>query len=284
MSAVGDILLAPDVRPFAVAAAIMVALGGIELLTTMVGLSISELIGKEFAVEAESHNALSGLFLWINAGRLPLLILIILVLGIFSIGGFLLQGLAHAAGTAIPVSIAAVVAAAGSIPVIRNTSRGLARIIPRDESYAVSDSDFVGKVATVSVGPLDQACRAGFVSRMSSATGTPCRRVPAPSPRHCRSAPACCWSTATPKASSRYQLQPTWSNNNTLPTGHNTCGNLLYPSLLASLPFSLSVCCSQSFTSARRATRPMSAPASAARRWCSTAARWCCRSSTPPLR
>jgi len=53
MSAVGDILLAPDVRPFAVAAAIMVALGGIELLTTMVGLSISELIGKDFAVEAE---------------------------------------------------------------------------------------------------------------------------------------------------------------------------------------------------------------------------------------
>ena len=34
MSAVSDILLAPDVRPFAVAAAIMVALGGIELLTT----------------------------------------------------------------------------------------------------------------------------------------------------------------------------------------------------------------------------------------------------------
>ena len=156
MSAVGDILLAPDVRPFAVAAAIMVALGGLELLTTMIGLSISELIGHDVSLEAESHNALSGLFLWINAGRLPLLILIILILGIFSIGGFLLQGLAHAAGTAIPVSIAAVVAAAGSVPVIRTTSRGLARIIPRDESYAVNDSDFVGKVATVSVGPLDQ--------------------------------------------------------------------------------------------------------------------------------
>ncbi|KWV46899.1 hypothetical protein AS156_20985 [Bradyrhizobium macuxiense] len=156
MSAVGDILLAPDVRPFAVAAAIMVTLGGIELLTTMVGLSISEFIGKDFAVEAESHNALSGLFLWINAGRLPLLILIILVLGIFSIGGFLLQGLAHAVGTAIPVSLAAVAAAFGSIPVIRNASRGLARIIPRDESYAVDDRDFVGKVATVAVGPLDQ--------------------------------------------------------------------------------------------------------------------------------
>ncbi len=49
MSAVTDILLAPDVRPFAISAAIMVALGGIELLTMMVGFSISELIGKDIA-------------------------------------------------------------------------------------------------------------------------------------------------------------------------------------------------------------------------------------------
>ena len=55
MSAVTDILLAPDVRPFAISAAIMVTLGGIELLTMIVGFSISELIGKDFALETESH-------------------------------------------------------------------------------------------------------------------------------------------------------------------------------------------------------------------------------------
>jgi hypothetical protein len=156
MSAVSDILLAPDVRPFAIAAAIMMALGAIELLTTLVGFSLAELIGKDVAVEADSHNGLGGLFLWINAGRLPLLILIILALGVFSIEGFLLQGVAHMVGTAVPVAIAALVAVAGSIPVIRTTSRGLSRIIPRDETYAVSESDFVGKVAMVSIGPLDQ--------------------------------------------------------------------------------------------------------------------------------
>jgi Protein of unknown function (DUF1449) len=156
MSAISDILLAPDVRPFAVAAAIMVVLGGIELLTTLVGFSISELLGKDVAIEADSHNGLGGLLLWINAGRLPLLILLILAFGVFSIEGFLLQGIAHTLGTAIPVSIAALAATAGSIPVIRITSRGIARIIPRDETYAVSDADFVGKVALVSVGPLDQ--------------------------------------------------------------------------------------------------------------------------------
>src|SRR5258707_3705452 len=156
MSAIGDILLAPDVRPFAIAAAIMVALGGIELLTTLVGFSISQIVGDGVSVDADSHQGLDGLFLWISAGRLPLLMLIILALGIFSIGGFLLQGIAHSVGTAVPVSIAALMAAAASVPVIRSTSRGLARIIPRDETYAVSDADFVGKVALVSVGPLDQ--------------------------------------------------------------------------------------------------------------------------------
>jgi hypothetical protein len=156
MSAVSDLLLAPDVRPFAIAAGIMLALGGIELLTMLVGFSISELLGKDFAVEADNDSGLGGMFLWINAGRLPLLILIILALGIFSIAGFFLQSLAHGAGLSVPAPIAALAAAAVSLPAIRATSRGIARIIPRDETYAVDNADFVGKVAEVSVGPLDQ--------------------------------------------------------------------------------------------------------------------------------
>jgi len=156
MSAVTDILLAPDVRPFAIAAAIMVTLGGIELLTMIVGFSISELIGKDFALEAESQSAIGGLFLWINAGRLPLLILMILALGLFAIAGFLLQAIAHGIGSGVPVTLAALAAAAFSLPAIRVTSRGIARIIPRDETYAVDQADFVGQVAEVSIGPLDQ--------------------------------------------------------------------------------------------------------------------------------
>ena len=156
MSAVTDILLAPDVRPFAISAAIMITLGGIELLTMIVGFSISELIGKDFALETESHSAIGGLFLWINAGRLPLLILMILALGVFAISGFLLQAVAHSVGTAVPVALAAIAAIAVSLPAIRVTSRGIARIIPRDETYVVDEADFVGHVGEVSIGPLDQ--------------------------------------------------------------------------------------------------------------------------------
>jgi Protein of unknown function (DUF1449) len=156
MSVAADILLAPDVRPFAVAAAIMVTLGGIELLTMIVGFSISELVGHDFALDSETHSTIGGLFLWINAGRLPLLILIILALGIFSIAGFWLQAIAHSASATMPVSIAALLAAGLSLPVIRVASRGIARIIPRDETYVVNEADFVGHVAEVAIGPLDQ--------------------------------------------------------------------------------------------------------------------------------
>ena len=156
MSAVGDILLAPDVRPFAVAAAIMVTLGGIEVLSMLIGFSIGEWFGNDVAVEADSHNILGGLFLWVNAGRLPFLILIILALGLFSIIGFLLHGIAHGAGITVPAWISALAAGAVSVPLIRTTSRGIARVIPRDESYAVDEADFVGHVGEVSIGPLDQ--------------------------------------------------------------------------------------------------------------------------------
>ncbi|MBR0872346.1 DUF1449 family protein [Bradyrhizobium tropiciagri] len=155
MSAIGDLLLAPDVRPFAVAAAIMVTLGGIELISMLIGFSISELFGKEVAVEGDNHGTLEGLFLWVNAGHLPLLILLILVLGYFSIIGFFTQGLAHAIGLPVPAWVAGLVAGVWSLPMTRVTSRRIARIIPRDESYAVDEADFVGHVGEVSVGPLD---------------------------------------------------------------------------------------------------------------------------------
>jgi hypothetical protein len=156
MNPVIDTLLAPEVRPFAVAAAIVIALAGIELVATLVGFSISQVVGKEIDVQADGHSAIAGLFVWINAGRIPLLILVLLALGIFSIEGFFLQAIAHGVGLPIPAWIAALVAIAGTVPVVRSTSRAISRIIPRDETYVVDEADFVGLVAVVTIGPLDQ--------------------------------------------------------------------------------------------------------------------------------
>ena len=80
----------------------MVALGGIELLALLVGFSLSEMSGHEVTVEGDGDGVLGGLLFWINAGRLPLLILMILLLGHFSIVGFFVQGVAHGIGVPVP--------------------------------------------------------------------------------------------------------------------------------------------------------------------------------------
>jgi len=78
MNAAVDALMAADVRPFALAAAIVLALGAVEVLTSLVGFSISQYVGKDLHLESESNGGIGGLMVWINAGRLPLLILILL--------------------------------------------------------------------------------------------------------------------------------------------------------------------------------------------------------------
>jgi hypothetical protein len=110
-------------------------------------------------------------------------------------------------------------------PAIRSTSRGIARIIPRDETYAVDEADFVGHVAEVSIGPLDQGLP-GKV-RLKDVFGnwhTVSPHAPAPIPRRFRSAPASCWSTATPEASSPFPHPPTSLHNSKHQTGHKYVG------------------------------------------------------------
>ena len=86
------------------------------------------------------------------------MILLILALGVFRPSQASCCRLLRTAYSArpYPSRYAALAAAAISLPAIRVTSRGIARIIPRDETYAVDEADFVGHVGEVSIGPLDQ--------------------------------------------------------------------------------------------------------------------------------
>ena len=130
----------------------------------LVGYSIGDLFGgkefdigaKEVHAETSSDGFFGGLFLWFNAGRLPVLILLILTLGLFSILGFFIQGIAHGTGVPVPAWVAGLLSAAWTVPMVRSSSRFIAKILPRDETYAVDEADFVGHVGEVSVGPLDQ--------------------------------------------------------------------------------------------------------------------------------
>jgi hypothetical protein len=148
-----DLLLAPEARPFAIATLILIGLVGVEMVALLSGLSASHWIGKSAEPDSDTHI---GNFLdWLNAGRVPLLVLIMLALGAFAALGFALEAVARAVWMPLPALAASVIALAGAVPVVRSTSRAIAHLVPRDETYAVDPADFVGRTAEVTMGPLD---------------------------------------------------------------------------------------------------------------------------------
>ena len=146
-------LLAPENLPFAIAALVLIGLTSIELVSLLLGFSLSEFVDK---AGFGDHGGASGLMAWVNVGGVPLLILIMMFCGYFAISGLLIQAIARLVWMPLPAALAATVAFAAGIPLVRSTSGLVARIVPRDETYAVENADFVGRTGEVSVGPLDQ--------------------------------------------------------------------------------------------------------------------------------
>lgn len=148
MSALLEHVMSPEVRPFAIAAAMIVIVGSIEVVSMLVGASLSEMLGTNIDFGHPSDNGVINAISWINVGGVPLLIFLLLLLGAFSITGFLIQDIARMVAGPLPATVASIGAVAASVPLVRAASRTIARVIPKDESYAVGLGDLVG--------PLDQ--------------------------------------------------------------------------------------------------------------------------------
>jgi hypothetical protein len=177
-------LVAPEFQPFSIAALVMIGLLLVEAGSTLIGVPTSSLLDSVFglhAVHLELHHGIesqggigshgpqttssSGVahgtdgpfataFNWLNAGRVPLLVLIIAFLACFAAVGMVLQISATHLLAPLPTAAAVGIAVAAAIPGTRWTSRLVSRIIPRDETYAVSDEDLIGRVGIVTLGPV----------------------------------------------------------------------------------------------------------------------------------
>jgi hypothetical protein len=148
-----QLFLAPECLPFAIAAVMLAALTAIEMVCLLLGFSFGEAIDKALP---DDHGGVLGLLSWLNVGGVPILILIMLFLGFFAMTGFVIQSVFQAVWSPLPAVAAAMPAFILTLPAVRTSSRTVARIVPRDETYAVNLSDFIGRSAEVSVGPLDQ--------------------------------------------------------------------------------------------------------------------------------
>lgn len=151
-----EYFLLPEVRPFSVAAAMIAVVGAVELVSMLIGFSLSELVGKSIDLDADGDTGLAHVMAWMNVRGVPLLVYLMVALAFFSMAGFLIQDAARAVAGPLPAWIASLTAIAVAVPFVRSANGTIARLVPKEESYAVNLSSLVGRVGTVAVGPLDQ--------------------------------------------------------------------------------------------------------------------------------
>jgi membrane protein implicated in regulation of membrane protease activity len=172
-------LVSPAFAPFSIAALVMLGLLAIETASTLLGASASSLLESvlgvhdvhvdlHHGVETDSHgggvHAPDGVFAtafdWLNAGRVPLLVLMMAAITCFAVVGMVVQIVASHIAAPLPVPVAVIVAAAAAIPGMRGTSRLVSWIIPRDETYALTAEDLIGRVGSVTLGPVQTGAAA----------------------------------------------------------------------------------------------------------------------------
>ncbi|HEX8586237.1 MAG TPA: YqiJ family protein [Allosphingosinicella sp.] len=134
-----DFLAAPANFPFAVALTVMLLIGVVEAL----GLGASAV---HLDIDADAHAG--DLLGWLGVGQVPLLMILVVFLAAFGLLGLAVQ---QAVGP-FSLWLASTIAGIAALPVTGLGARGLARIMPQDETTAVSLDTLVGKRGTITVG------------------------------------------------------------------------------------------------------------------------------------
>lgn len=155
----------PALAPFTIALIVMVMIALTEAVGMAFGASPSNALETALPdfdadagpLDAEAPHApdaptgpLSQLMSWLCVGRVPLLILLVAFLTAFGVAGLVLQGaLRGVLGSYLPAVVMVVPAFLLALLATRAFGLALSKIMPREETEAVSEGSFIGRVATV---------------------------------------------------------------------------------------------------------------------------------------
>ena len=157
-----DFLLATENMPFTVALAVMFGIAFLEGVTVLLGFALSGMLDAllpdfdmDFDIEAEleAPSSISRMLSWLRVGKVPMLMLLIVFLTGFGLIGLALQSLLHGSfGFLLPNWLMSIPAFLLALPVVRIFGGALNRIMPNDETDAVSADSLVGRLATITLG------------------------------------------------------------------------------------------------------------------------------------
>lgn len=136
-------------------------------LLLMLALLVAEGAGLLFAASPSNWldgvlpESLDGPLGWLHLGKVPFLILLGLFLAGFSISGYAVQSFSEALfGGLLPAWIASVPAVLTAVATVSGLGGLIARVMPSDESSAVSEQSLIGRAGVVTQGVARQGMAA----------------------------------------------------------------------------------------------------------------------------
>ncbi|QSX33767.1 DUF1449 family protein [Shewanella avicenniae] len=159
-----EFLLSDQNFVFSCALCLMLVLALLEGVGALIGFSLGNLIDQALPVDldldadvsAELVNPASGvtaLLGWLCFAKLPFLVWLILALTSFSVSGYLVNATAqNLFNLLVPMYISLPLALLAMVWLTRLIGQPLARLLPKNESSAISSRSFVGKSARITIG------------------------------------------------------------------------------------------------------------------------------------
>ena len=156
-------LLASQNMPFTVALAVMLIIAFLEGVSTLLGAGIFSFIDSllpDLDIDAdmdipdfESSGPFSKLLSWLRIGEVPAIMLLVIFLTAFGLIGLGLQSFAQrTVGSLLPGSFASIPALLLGFPIVRLCGGILGKIMPKDETEAVAETSFIGRIAVITLG------------------------------------------------------------------------------------------------------------------------------------
>ena len=141
------ILTAPETWPFGASLAVLVGLSVIEGAGLLLAHSPSQMLDS---LLPDMPDGADGPLGWLHVGKVPLLVLLILFLSGFALAGYVLQASIQSfSGVLLPAWLASIPAFLMGISTVKGIGGVLAKIIPQDESSAVSEQTLIGRTGIV---------------------------------------------------------------------------------------------------------------------------------------
>lgn len=143
---------AASTAPFGVAALLLLGLVLVELVGLLLAHNPSAIL-DHFIPDGFGEGAMGDALGWLHVGRVPVLVLLLLLLTGFSVGGYTVQQIALSlTGEFLPGLVASAIALPIGLLSTRWFGKTLGRLVPRDETSAVSEASFIGRGGLITGG------------------------------------------------------------------------------------------------------------------------------------